>query len=233
MSERVVIVGVGGLGCAAAEVLAAVPGIVLAFYDDDVVAPENLHRQLLFTAGDVDRYKVDAAAKALRERFARAELEPHMERLTGERAREVFMTARLVLDCTDAVASKLAMHDAAVAAGVDFVHAAVSGWDARLLALPFGAMRRAGGRVAGCLRCLYPDPPRPRLEAPGCAERGVLGTFAGLVGVRQARLGIDLLTGAVEPFAKRKLQVMDGRTLRSATLEFEAEATCPTCGLAS
>jgi len=248
--QRVVIVGLGGLGCAVAEILAASapPTVQLDLYDDDVVDPGNLPRQLLYTQDDVDRYKADVALQRLTavvaaRAAAAGEAPPagddkrngpaltaHVDRLDAPKARAAFAGAALVVDCTDAAVSKWVVHDAARAARVDLVHGAAVAFDGRLGWFPF-----ARGR-AGCLHCLYPVGGGPRPGERGCAQLGVLGPWVGHIAARQAQLALAALDAQPSahagygPLAYPFLQTFDGRTFRARTLFIDPDPVCPACG---
>jgi molybdopterin/thiamine biosynthesis adenylyltransferase len=249
--QRVVIVGLGGLGCAVAEILAAStsPTVQLDLYDDDVVDPGNLPRQLLYTQDDVDRYKADVALERLTaivtaRRLSNAghadadgtrrespssgpALTAHVDRLDAPKARAAFAGAALVVDCTDAAVSKWVVHDAARAAGVDLVHGAAVAFDGRLGWFPFERGR------AGCLHCLYPLGGGPRPGERGCAQLGVLGPWVGHIAARQVLAALDAQPSAhagYGPLAYPFLQTFDGRTFRARTLFIDPDPDCPACG---
>ena len=67
LSSKILIVGVGGLGCPAAENLVRAGVGTIGLVDNDIINLSNIHRQSLFTSKDIKKSKVSVAAKKLRE----------------------------------------------------------------------------------------------------------------------------------------------------------------------
>ena len=220
---RVLLVGLGGLGCPAALVLAHAGVAALGLCDDDVVERSNLHRQILFTDADVGTSKLDAAVRALRGRLDQRpgpapELRLHRTRLLPGNALSIVREYDLVLEGADNFATKFLAADACALAGVPVVHASAVRWIGTALAVGAG-----GGP---CYRCLFEDV-LPADVAPGCAEAGVMGPVVGVVAAAQADLALALLDGQS---VQGQLVTFDGRTgaLRRRTIARRAD--CPLCG---
>ena len=125
-SRRVLVVGVGGLGCHAALVLARAGVGILGLVDPDPVELSNLHRQLLYDSSDLGRPKVTVAAERLRRLMPGLRVETWRERFGPDHA-TVLRGFDCLVDGTDTVAAKFVLNDAAVAARVPLVHAGVLG----------------------------------------------------------------------------------------------------------
>ena len=103
-ASRVLVVGLGGLGCAAAQYLAAAGVGLLTLLDFDTVSLSNLQRQTLHSDATIGQPKVDSARAAL------ARINPHVQltalnaRLEDEALAAQIAAHDLVLDCTDNVA---------------------------------------------------------------------------------------------------------------------------------
>ena len=221
---RVLLVGVGGLGCPAALVLARAGVGRIGLCDDDEVERSNLHRQILFGEADVGSMKLEAAARVLRERCKPAApeaVEPqirlHPIRLLPDNALSLVREYDIVLEGSDNFATKFLTADACALAGVAVVHASAVRWIGTALAV--GAVGRP------CYRCLFEDVPEE--NAPNCAEAGILGPVAGVVAAAQVDLALALLDGSP---VEGHLITFDGRTdvLRRRTISRRAD--CPLCG---
>ncbi len=208
------VVGVGGLGCPAALSLAAAGVRRLTLIDPDVVELSNLHRQPLHLDGDLGRRKVDSAAEKLRAAFPELALELRPERLTAANAEALFAAHEVAMDCTDGVDTKFLLSDAAVLTGVPLVYAGVLRFEGLVMRV------QPGGP---CLRCLFETAPA---DAPTCAQAGVLGSMAGLVGGLQAQ--VALRPNAAVGLAQ--LHVLDGRALSFRSINVRRRADCPACG---
>jgi len=211
----VLVVGVGGLGCPAALELSRA-GCDLTLIDPDRVELGNLHRQVLHHDADVGRAKVQSAAEKLRAAFPSVRVDALEARLDETNALELFRRHDAVLDGTDGVDVKFLLSDTALATGVPLVWGGV-------LRMEGQAMRiRTGGP---CLRCLFESPPT---AAPTCAEAGVLGTVAGVVGALQARV----LLSPEEAPGTATLHVFDAVKLTSRRVLVRRAADCSTCARA-
>jgi sulfur-carrier protein adenylyltransferase/sulfurtransferase len=131
-AAAVLVVGAGGLGCAALEALAASGVGTLRIVDDGLVERSNLPRQALYSEGELGLPKAAAAAARLRLRFPALDLEPVAARFTPATAGALLAGAGLVLDCTDNVASRADLRAACRAAGRPLVRGAVAGFEGTL-----------------------------------------------------------------------------------------------------
>jgi adenylyltransferase/sulfurtransferase len=126
----------------------------------------------------------------------------------------------LVVDCSDSFETRYAVNAACCAAGVALVEGGVVGTSGLVMAIRPGA--------TACYRCAFPDAPPPG-AAPSCAEAGVLGPAAGVIGSLQALEAIRLLTGVGEPLTDAFLQV-DLADLGFVRVAVRRRAGCPDCG---
>lgn len=214
---RALVVGIGGLGCPAAIVLARAGVGTIGIADDDVVDVTNLHRQILFDERDVGTPKVEAAARKLAELAPEARIVVHDTRLYPHNAIELASAYDVVVEGSDNFATKFLAADACRLAGRPIVHGAAVRWHGTALAVGSG-----GGP---CYRCLFEDVPRE--NAPNCAEAGVVGPVVGVVAAAQADLALSVLRGE-DVFGT--LFTFDGKTLASRRRRIPPRAGCPLCG---
>lgn len=210
---RVLVVGVGGLGCPAALYLAGAGVGHLTLVDPDVVAGHNLHRQVLFTSADVDKPKAEVARRRLLALDASLDVEVRPVALDAKNAATLIEGHAVVLDCTDDLAAKLAIARACRAEGVPLVHGAAAGWE--------GVVAVFDPPRTPCYFCAFPDP------APGasCADVGVLGPLVGQLGALQAQEAIKLLAGLPATLAGR-LHLVDAREGSSRTITLKKRTGC-------
>ena len=190
-TARVLVVGVGGLGCPASQTLAKVGVGHLRLVDDDVVEESNLHRQTLYADDDLGADKASTAARRLadiaRQAGHRTTIEPVRGRFVPETARDLLAGIDLVLEGADNFATKFLVADACALAGVPCVQAGAVRWSGWALACSNGVPHGA------CMRCLFEDIPRDRVET--CATAGVVGPVVGVLGALQARLAVAWARG--------------------------------------
>ena len=216
-SARVLVIGVGGLGCPAAIALARAGVGTLGLADDDVVDVSNLHRQILFDADDVGRPKVPAAAARLRTIASAVRVELHETRLLPANAVSLVERYDLVVEGSDNFATKFLAAAACAIAKKPIVHAAAVRWHGTALAV--------GPDGGPCYRCLFEDVPLE--NAPNCAEAGVVGPMVGVVAAAQADLALSVLA---EEDVFGELFMFDGKTLQARRRRVPRRTSCALCG---
>jgi molybdopterin/thiamine biosynthesis adenylyltransferase len=188
-TKHVAFVGVGGLGCPAARVLAQSGVGKLTLLDDDRVHPTNLHRQTLFHDADAGVPKAEVAAQRLTEEAARAgwhvEVVAVRRRILPDNVLERLRDVDLVLEGADNFATKFMIADACHLLERPVVQGGAVGWVGWALA--------SSPRRHACLRCVFEDVPAG--PQAGCDEAGVVGPVVGVIGSLQAGLALRLLCG--------------------------------------
>ncbi|MEW5559945.1 molybdopterin-synthase adenylyltransferase MoeB [Enterobacter asburiae] len=217
-ASRVLVVGLGGLGCAAAQYLVAAGVGQMTLLDFDTVSLSNLQRQTLHSDATIDQPKVISAREALER------INPHVQftcidaQLDEAALREQIAAHDLVLDCTDNVAIRNQLN-----AGC-FTHKTP---------LVSGAAIRMEGQISvftyqpdePCYRCLS------RLfgeNALTCVEAGVMAPLVGVIGSLQAMEAIKLLTAYGTP-AAGKIVMYDAMTCQFREMKLMRFAGCEVC----
>lgn len=219
-SARVLVVGAGGLGCAALPYLAAAGVGTIGVCDGDAVDISNLHRQILFTADDIGAPKVAVAAARLRAMNPFIIIREHASRVSSDNVAALLADYDYVLDCTDNFDAKFLLNDACMALGKTLIQASLYQYEGQLF-----VARPAAGRA--CFRCLWPDVPAAACVA-SCAEAGVLGAVAGVLGTLQAQETLKqilALPGALDS----EMVFVDLASIATRRLRVDARPGCPAC----
>jgi adenylyltransferase/sulfurtransferase len=219
-AARVLCIGAGGLGSPALTYLAAAGVGRIGIVDDDTVDVTNLQRQILYATADVGAPKAVTAANRLRALNPQIAVDAIPLRFTAANARELVRLYDVVVDGTDTFGSRYLVNDACVLEGKPDVYGSIFRFDGQVSI--FGA---PGGP---CYRCLYPQPP-PEDLVPSCAEGGVLGVLAGIVGTWQATETLKLILGIGTPLIGRLL-LIDTLDARLRDVRFARDPACPLCG---
>lgn len=216
LQAKVLMIGAGGLGCAALPYLAAAGVGTIGIVDDDQVALSNLHRQTLYSTKDV------GAAKAIKAKEVLAELNPEIsiiaypQRFTTDNALDLIKDFDIIVDGTDNFASRYLINDACVLMNKPLVYGAVSQWEGQVAI--FNDPLHSEPAVN--YRDLFPQPPKDN-EVLNCAEAGVLGVLPGIIGAFQANETIKWLTGIGQPLVNR---LVTYNALNNQLFEIELEA---------
>lgn len=200
---RVLVVGAGGLGAPLLAYLAAAGIGTLGIVDDDTVALSNLQRQVIHDSAALGTRKIDSARAAIARINPHVAVETHALRLDPTNAREIVALYDIVADGTDNFATRYAVADACAEMRKPLVTAALGRFDATLTVLkPFE--NGADGTPNPGYRDLFPAPP-PEGLVPSCAQAGIVGALAGVMGTLQAMEVIKLVAGIGEPLVGRLL----------------------------
>jgi molybdopterin/thiamine biosynthesis adenylyltransferase/rhodanese-related sulfurtransferase len=218
-AAEVLVVGAGGLGCAALQYLAGAGVGRLVIVDHDRVEEVNLHRQPLYRLSDLGELKARAARTALGQANPAVHIEALTERLTAANAGRLIAGAHLAIDAADSFAVTYLLSDACREAGKALVSASVLGMSGYV-----GAFCGGGPSY----RAVFPELPR---RAGSCAEAGVLGTAVGVLGTLEAHLAIALILNW-QPSPLGRLMSIDLRALHFGGFSF-AGASEPREGVLS
>ena len=182
---RVLIVGVGGLGCPVALYLATAGVGHLGLIDDDEVSISNLHRQVLYDEADIGQPKAECAVRHLQKKNSYIELIAYPMRLTKENAEALIAEYDIVVDGCDNHTTRYLLSDICERQKKPYVHAAIGAFQGQIAILCYD-------EGAPTYRTLFPN------EDTMCsleAEKGVVGTTPAVVGSLVANEVLKLIIG--------------------------------------
>ncbi|SFM88916.1 adenylyltransferase and sulfurtransferase [Izhakiella capsodis] len=218
-ASQVLVVGLGGLGCAAAQYLASAGIGHLTLLDFDRVSLSNLQRQVLHSEATIGEAKVNSARQRLAALNPLVTLSAIDARLDDDQMAELLQHQQLVLDCSDNLGTREQLNRLCYA---------------QRLPLISGAAIRMEGQISvynwqqeePCYRCMS------RLfgeQLLSCAETGVMAPLVGIIGALQAMEAIRLLSNYGEQVAG-KLLLYDAMTLQFRQLRLKKDPQCEICG---
>ena len=218
-AARMLVIGLGGLGCPAAQYLASSGVGALVVNDFDKVDRSNLARQILFTDADIEALKVEAAARALRLLNPEIAVETLHQRLDDDALTAAVQGVDIVLDCTDNFSTRLAINRACVTSGTPLVTGAALRMEGQLAVF-------SNDGSGSCYRCLYSEAD----ELLGdCAGNGVLAPVPGVIGSLMAVEAIKLAALGNTAMAS-KLSLWDAVSGSWQTIALAKDPDCPVCG---
>lgn len=198
---KVLVVGAGGLGCPALQYLVAAGVGTIGIVDDDVVALNNLHRQVLYNMNDIGLLKAEVAAEKLKALNDEIDIVVYNLRLVNRNALEIINEFDIVVDGTDNFSSRYMINDACVLLNKPFIYGAISKFEGQVAV--FNVKNEINKRAIN-YRDLFPVPPKDD-EILNCADAGVLGILPGIIGTMQANETIKLITGVGKPLINNLL----------------------------
>lgn len=218
--SRVLIIGMGGLGSPISLYLAAAGIGTIGIIDFDVVDLSNLQRQILHSTANIGKKKTESAKARLLEINTEINVVVHDERLSVDNALELIKKYDVIIDGTDNFQTRYLVNDACVFGKKPLVYGSIFRFEGQVTVFktPDGP----------CYRCIYPEPPESN-AVPNCAEGGVLGVLAGVIGSLQAAEAIKVLLEKGNSLIGRLL-LYDALEAGFETLNLKRNPNCPICG---
>jgi len=207
LNATVAIVGMGGLGCPAAQSLITAGLGKLILIDGDIVELSNLHRQPLYGADDLNRLKVEVAKERLEQLNNKAVIVPIDNYFNEENGMSFIQDANVIIDATDNIQARQLIDKFSKEANVPMVYGGLFRYEGQV------AVLNVNGSSGYCE--LFPESPS---GGDTCADAGVLGMVPGIIGNIQALEAVKLIVG-ITPNLVGKLLVYDGLSHITQTIE--------------
>lgn len=190
-AARVLVIGAGGLGCPVLQYLCGAGVGTIGIVDDDVVSLSNLHRQVLFNTGDVERPKVIVAAERLQKLNPDITITTYQERLSNVNAVRIIAHYDIIVDGSDNFATRYLVNDACVLLGKPLVYGAIAQYQGQVSVFNYSVEEGRSRPVH--YRDLFPEPPG-KDEVQNCTEAGVLGMLPGIIGTMMVAEVVKMVT---------------------------------------
>ena len=179
LNSKVLIIGMGGLGCPVAEFLTRSGIGVLGIVDNDLVSISNIHRQSLYDQKDLHKSKVKIAQKKLKNINPKTKVSTYNFRLDKKNFIKIIKNYDYIVDGTDNFESKFLINDISLKYKKFLVTGAISKFDGHIFSFNFK------NKKDPCLRCFYQEEIITD-DVLNCEYEGILGTVAGIIGTMQA-----------------------------------------------
>ena len=186
ISSKILIIGVGGLGCPAAENLTRAGIGTIGLVDNDVVNLSNIHRQSLFNSRDIKKSKVSGAAKKLKDINPHIKIKKYNIRLNEKNIKNIIQDYDLVVDGSDNFKTKFLINDYCSKFKKKLVTGAISKFDGHIFTFNFRDKKTAS------LKSFY-QKDEISDDILNCEFEGVLGTTASIVGAIQANEALKMI----------------------------------------
>ena len=179
LNSRILIIGMGGLGCPVAEYLTRSGVGTIGIADHDTVTLSNIHRQSLYNEKDINKSKVKIAKRKLNKINSNTQINIFNFKINRTTFEKIIKNYDYVVDGTDNFESKFLINDLSLKYKKFLVAGAISKYDGHIFTLNFTNKKNP------CLRCFYQED-QITDEILNCEFEGILGTVAGTVGTLQA-----------------------------------------------
>lgn len=220
INSRVLIIGAGGLGSAAALFLGSSGVGQITICDDDRVDLTNLQRQIIHNTESIGERKVDSAKKTLNLINPEVTVDTIESRISGDHLDELVNQASVVLDCSDNFETRHNVNKACVKSKTPLVSGASIKFDGQLVVFD---SRQPN---SPCYQCLFPE--EKNLEETRCAVMGVFSPLVGIIGTAQAAEALKLISGTGQQ-SWGKLFLFDALSFEWRSIKLNKDHACPVC----
>ncbi|MGB3724736.1 MAG: molybdopterin-synthase adenylyltransferase MoeB [Glaciecola sp.] len=218
MNKSALIIGMGGLGCAASQYLVAAGIGRITIVDDDIVDRSNLQRQILHFENNIGDVKVDSAKQTLSQINSDVAIATINTRLDSQALNEQTIHHDIVLDCCDNLTTRNTINAACVQAKTPLV----SGSAIRMEGQIFCVVPALNSACYQCISRYFGE------QNLSCVESGVMSPVVGIIGATQAIEAIKLLCNYGEAMVNT-LKVYDAISSQWHSLNVNKLDDCPTC----
>ena len=213
LSTKILIVGVGGLGCPAAESLVRAGIGTIGLIDNDIVNLSNIHRQSLFSSKDIKKSKVNVAAKKLKEINPNTKIKTYKSRLTKNNIKNIIKNYEIIIDGSDNFKTKFLINDYCIKLKKKLITGAISKFDGHVFTFDFRDKRTAS------LKSFYQENEISN-DIFNCEFDGVLGTTASIVGTTQANEALKMIMNIGQSL-KNQILIIDLLNLNFRKVKFK------------
>ena len=213
LSSKVLIVGVGGLGCPAAENLVRAGIGTIGLIDNDIVNLSNIHRQSLYNSNDIKKSKVKVAARKLKEINPLTKVKTYKSRLNKKNIENIIKNYELIIDGSDNFKTKFLVNDYCKKLRKKLVTGAISKFDGHIFTFDFNDKKTAS------LKSFYQEEEISDNNL-NCEYEGVIGTTASIVGTTQANEALKMIM-EIGKNLKNQILIIDLLNLNFRKVKFK------------
>ena len=213
LSSKILIVGIGGLGCPAAENLVRAGIGTIGLIDDDIINLSNIHRQSLFNSKDVKKSKVSVAAKKLKEINPLTKIKTYKLRLNKKNIKNIIKNYEIIIDGSDNFETKFLINDYCIKLKKKLITGAISKFDGHVFTFDFKDKKTAS------LKNFYQER-KISDDILNCEFDGIIGTTASIVGTTQANEALKMIM-EIGQNLKNQILIIDLLNLNFRKVKFK------------
>jgi len=218
LNSKVLIVGMGGLGCPIAEFLTRSGIGSLGIVDHDLISLSNIHRQTLYDEKDLGKFKVKIAKKKLTNINSKTKIDIYNFNLNKKKFIKIIKNYDYIVDGTDNFETKFLINDISLKYKKFLVTGAISKFDGHIFTFDFKDKRTAS------LKNFYQEKEISD-DILNCEIEGVLGTTASIVGSAQANEALKMIL-EIGQNLKNQILIIDLLNLNFRKVKFNKQKLC-------
>ena len=213
LSSKILVVGVGGLGCPAAENLVRAGVGTIGLIDDDIINISNIHRQSLFNTKDIKKSKVVVAARKLKKINSLTKIKIYKFKLIKKNIEKIIKNYEIIIDGSDNFKTKFLINDYCLKLKKKLITGAISKFDGHIFTFDFKDKKTAS------LKNFYQEKEISE-DILNCEFEGVLGTTASIVGTTQANEALKMIV-KIGQNLKNQILIIDLLNLNFRKVKFK------------
>ena len=214
-STKVLIVGMGGLGCPVALYLSNLGIKNIGMVDYDKVDFSNLNRQILFNKKDIGKYKINQAKNFLQKIDRNIKISIYKEKIVKKNIKNILNRYDIICDCSDNFSTRYLLNDYCLKNKKILISGAISKFEAHIFNFNFS-------KKIPCYRCFMPEIPD---EEDKCDAEGILPTVAGIAGTLQTNEVVKSILGKKDELVG-KMIVFNTLSLNFRIIKLTRNADC-------
>ena len=217
INSKVLIIGAGGLGCPVADLLARSGVGEIGIMDYDKVSLSNIHRQTLYTAKDVNKFKVDVVKKKLNLINKYIKINTYNRKASEKNLINIINKYDIIVDGSDNFKTKFLLNKYSLKFKKILIVGAISKFDGHIFTFDFNSKK------SPCLKCFYQSEPSD--EILNCEAEGILGSTANIVGAVQVNEVLKKILNIGKDL-KSNILILDLLNLNFRKVLFKKKRNC-------
>lgn len=217
IKSKVLIVGMGGLGCPVADSLTRCGVGTLGIIDHDIINISNLHRQSLYDSNDVGKFKVDIASKKIKKINPKIKVFKYREKIKKNNVKEILKKFDIVIDGSDNFSTKFLLNEYSIKLKKILIVGAISKFDGHVFTFDFSKKNEP------CLKCFYQT--NPSEDILNCEAEGILGPVGGIIGNLQSNEALKKIL-KIKSTLQGKIFILNLKDLKFRLAKFIKKNKC-------
>ena len=217
IKSKVLIVGMGGLGCPVADSLTRCGVGTLGIIDHDIINISNLHRQSLYDSNDVGKFKVDIASKKIKKINPKIKVFKYREKIKKNNVKEILKKFDIVIDGSDNFSTKFLLNEYSIKLKKILIVGAISKFDGHVFTFDFSKKNEP------CLKCFYQT--NPSEDILNCEAEGILGPVGGIIGNLQSNEALKKIL-KIKSTLQGKIFILNLKELKFRLAKFIKKNKC-------
>ena len=214
-NSKVLIIGMGGLGCPLLTYLASSGVCNIGIVDHDRVELSNLSRQIIFNLSDIGKFKVTQAKAKIKNIYKDIKIKTFKEKIANKNIKKILKNYDIICDGTDNFNTRYLINDECKKNKKILISAAISKFDGQLFKFNFK-------KEGPCFRCFMPMKPE---QENNCGTEGIFSAVAGIIGCIQANEVLKTILGIGEDL-NNNILVFDALKTSLRKIKINSNPSC-------